>query len=42
MYSSNKSRISNRLKGLLLGGTFDLLSAYFPSEILLEGRRERH
>ena len=36
MYSSSKFHISDRLKCLLLGGTFDLLGADVPSEFLLE------
>ena len=36
MYSSSKFHISDRLKCLLLGGTFDLLGACVPSEFLLE------
>jgi hypothetical protein len=36
MYSSGEFHISDRLKCLLLGGTFDLLSTDFPSEFLLE------
>src|SRR5919201_2212371 len=36
IYSSSKFHISNRLKCLLLGGTFDLLGADVPSEFPLE------
>ncbi len=36
MYSSSKFHISDRLKCLLLGSTFDLLGADVPSEFLLE------
>src|SRR5215210_7748270 len=36
MYSSSKFHISDRLKCLLQGGTFNLLGADVPSEFLLE------
>jgi hypothetical protein len=39
MYSSCELQVSDLLKRFLLSNAFDLLGAYFPGKMLLEGKR---